>query len=416
MINREASDSQKGFRLQKVRAISVILDLIEKHDNPHVYSATEYYEDVYIKDSTIGSEREVFEENKNYDPNSVFTINSHEVKNSIVSFIDIWIEKGHAISKKIFFNFYATNSIGKERQTALIKSEKFKLPEKPILEYLVAGDLDDELLGIIMVIIISEYKEQYQKRDGEGHEALIECWTIDDWKKFFSKINWLFGQSDENELKEEVIEKIKVCKHFSIQHCDGFENQIFETLMEKFDSRYNITDPLDRFIYGAEVEVVFKDIRISALSETKTRLKNDEVWKMWNALPEPDDKRNLPEKVLEVCPLFSPRAIARLAVKVTRNYVETENIKADKNFLSYRYRVYEDCQDTLDSILDEVEDGYVITEKDIKLWIDKLKTSAKNTMQDLSVDYKYNHNNQVLLEGVILELFDTCFLSFDYAA
>lgn len=416
MINREASDSQKGFRLQKVRAISVMLDLIENHDNPHVYSATEYYEDVYVRDSTIGSEREVFEENKNYDPNSIFTINSHEVKNSIVSFLDIWIEKGYGISEKIFFNFYATNSIGKERQTALSKAEKIKLPENPILDYLVAGDLNDGLLDIVKIFVISEYEEQYQKREGEGHLSIIKCWTNDEWKKFFSKISWLFGQSNENELKEEVIEKIKVCKHFSIQHCDGFENQIFDTLMEKFDSRYNVTDPLDRFIYGAEVEGVFKDIRISALSETKTRLQNDEVWKMWNALPEPDDKRNLPEKVLEVCPLFSQRAIARLAVKVTRNYVETENIKADKNFLSYRYRIYEDCQDTLDNILDEVEEGNIITEKDIKLWMTKLKESAKTTMQELSVNYQYNHNNQVLLEGVILELFDTCFLSFDYAA
>lgn len=416
MINREASDSQKGFRLQKVRAISVMLDLIEIHDNPHVYSATEYYEDVYVKDSTIGSESEVFEENKNYDPDSIFTVNSHEVKNSVVSFIDIWIEKGYAISKKIFFNFYATNSIGKERQTTLSKSEEIELPEKPILEYLVDGDLNDTIIDVIKVFIIAEYREQYKKREGEGHLAIIETWSNEEWRKFFSKICWLFGQSNENELKEEVIKKIKDCKHFSVQYCDGFENQIFDTLMEKFDSRYNVEDPLDRFIYGAEVESVFKDIRINALSETKIRLQDDEVWKMWSNLPEPNDKRNLPEKVLEVCPVFSQRAIARLAIKVTRNYVETENIKADKNFLSYRYRVYEDCQDTLDSILDEVEEGSVITEKDIKLWIDRLKESAKNTMQELSKNYQYNHNNQVLLEGVILELFDTCFLSFDYAA
>ena len=47
-IKRE-TDSHKGFRLQKMRVIELMLDTMDSVDNPFVYASTEHFEDVFIK-------------------------------------------------------------------------------------------------------------------------------------------------------------------------------------------------------------------------------------------------------------------------------------------------------------------------------------------------------------------------------
>lgn len=418
MINREAADVQKGFRLQKIRAISVMLDLIGRLENPHIYIATEHYEDVYIKNSTPGQEKETFEEDKNYDPTSSFTFNSPVLRNSIVSFVDIWIGKGLGISDSIYFCFYSTNRIAKERTSSLTKKMGISLPEKPILEFLITEEVmdtvSDDVVAIVKAFVLEEYKSQYEGKKNNGHLKVIECWSNKHWRTFLSRIDWVFGQQDEKSLKLEAVEKIKSCKYFSVRHCDGFEDQIFDSLMEIFDSRQHVGDPLEKFVYGTDFRVVFQNIQIKATQNGSFNKMNDPVWKMWDSLPQPTDTRILSEKILEVCPKFSQSAIQNLAVKVTRSYIEAEPVKADKAFLSYRYRIFEKCTDTLHQILSEHDASIPVTEKDVQSWFALLRDSAQRTIQDLSVDYHYRHNNQAMIDGVILELFDTCFLSFSY--
>lgn len=417
MISREAADAQKGFRLQKIRAISVMLKLIETVDSPHVYAATEYYEDVYVKNSTAGQEKEVFEEDKNYDPTSSFTFNTPIVRNSLVSFLDIWQGKGLGVSESMYFSFYATNKIGKERETEYTRTLNITLPEKGILQHLMDKDLSDDVINAVKTYMIEEYKSQYQDKPVDGYIHVIEGWSNEEWRNFLKRIDWMFGQEDEKALKEKAIEQIKTCKHFSVQHCDGYENQIFDSLMEKFDSRQHVTDPLERFVHGAEFEVAFKDARIKAVSNTLPQHKKsiDPVWEIWKSLPDPGDKRVLSEKIQHVCPGFSQSAIEHLAVKVTRNYLETAPIKADKSFLSYRYRIYENCRDKLFQILGDRQSSATVSEQEIQSWMKMLRESAVQTIQELSINYHYDLNSTIMVEGVILELFDTCFLSFDYA-
>ena len=292
------------------------------------------------------------------------------------------------------------------------------LPEAPILQCLMNKDLNNNVVEAVKRYMLAEYKNQYQSKPSDGYLSIFEEWTNDDWKQFLSRINWMFGQDDEQSLKKKVITQIRACKHFSVKHCDGYENQIFDSLMELFDGRLHIKDPLERFVYGAEIENAFKDARIRALSPSF--LQNDKaidpVWAIWNSLPEPDDKRILSEKIQEVCPKFSQNAIEHLAVKVTRNRVETKSVKVDKKFLSYKYRIYENSRDTLFKILGNRESSTTVSEQEVQSWIISLKESAVEVVKELSANYQYDLNSSVMVEGVILELFDTCFLSFDYAA
>lgn len=75
MIDREASALIEALRLQKLRAIEYLLININANSEKNVAVAIELYEDVYQKNEEV----EIFEQNKNYDPKSKFTLNSDEI-------------------------------------------------------------------------------------------------------------------------------------------------------------------------------------------------------------------------------------------------------------------------------------------------------------------------------------------------
>ena len=65
-INREASDKTKGFRLQKVRAIELMLKSINKDTDSVFYTAIENVEDVSHWHVEDNSQKNYYEEDKNY--------------------------------------------------------------------------------------------------------------------------------------------------------------------------------------------------------------------------------------------------------------------------------------------------------------------------------------------------------------
>ena len=98
-INREAGDKAKGPRLQRLRCISLFLDAITKSDDPHFYAAVEHKEDVYLKDGRTGID--YLEQNKNFDSETSFTLNSPNILNTLVGFCDMWVEYG-VKSKEVY--------------------------------------------------------------------------------------------------------------------------------------------------------------------------------------------------------------------------------------------------------------------------------------------------------------------------
>jgi hypothetical protein len=54
-----------------------------------------------------------------------------------------------------------------------------------------------------------------------------------------------------------------------------------------------------------------------------------------------------------------------------------------------------------------------VTNEIIEQWVTDLVLTAQQDLTELSKDYKYLLNNDKFLRGVILELIDSCFLSFD---
>lgn len=407
IINREAGDKLKGTRLQKLRAISLMLDSIEKSESAQIYAAIEYKGDISFNEFNNLDGKEYYEENKNYEIGSSFTFNSIEILNTMVIFLDIWLKWEY--SSSINFGFYSTNKISKEKKTERLLKLNITLPDKPILELLLAYNFDyPNLLKTVIKMIIKEYESQYESRESKGHLDLIKGFNDSDWKKFLQKIDWHFGQIDEIQLKTELLCKIKSCRYFN-QHLEGRENSILSQIIELFDERLNIKDPVAKYIHASDIRYIFK---ISETSHIGLKKNDDPVWELWHSLPEPKDKRNLRDKIIDKCKSYNYKKIENLSRKVGANIIEEKRNESNKDFFSIKYRVFVECESEL-IILLEAQKDKEITEKDINFWIDHLVNKAQERINDLSLDYNYSFKSKTFIEGVVLELFDSCFLAFD---
>lgn len=404
IINREAADKTKGFRLQKMRVIEYMLDGIASCEKPLFYSSIEHIEDVFVKNRANDGE-ELLEEDKNYNPNSTFSFNSHEVVNTLISFIDIWFQ--YQFSDNLKLSFYSTNEFAKEGVSKVTKENNITLPDKPILELLIDKNYDyPNLLSAIKRFVITEYKKQYSKPGHPGRIDLIEKMDVTQWKKFLACIDWKFGEPDEVTKKTEVIEKIKDCKYFSKSHTTK-EDAIFAELMELYDERQNLKDLTEKFIHSSEIELVFNRSNTIA-----SALIVDPVWQLWSNMPK-SDSRNIKDKIIDVCKSYNQRKISQHALKVARSLIEQNAFSTDKSLLSLKYRVFEHCQDYLIKYLQNTKNQTELSEIEIDSLLNSLNQEANTLITSLSSQYTYTFNNQKLIDGLILELFDSCYLAFD---
>ena len=401
-IDREAGDSAKGFRLQLIRAIKLMLNTVQVDNNAIFFTAVENLEDVSHQIITDGKVINYFEEDKNYDLNGNFTIFSPPVINTLVSFFDIYTDQFRK-SNNVHLGFYSTRSIGKERKTKLDNGQEITLPELPILEILNdSGPVPENVLIMLKDILLIEYESQYKDKSMKGHLETLNQMPLSDFRFFLSKITWNFGQEDESDLKQTVLKNIEDSPLHNNSHI-GKENAIFCLLMEKLGEKQNSTNLVDKLVHSSDVKLIFKE------AESIIPDKNiDPVWKYISQLEEEvTDKRNLKEKMLSVINDLSDHKIRMLARRATGS--KYEEIEADKTFLSLKYRIFDACEKYFSSI--DYKAPKNISEFDEVL--NKLIFKAAEDISKLQKDYKYTVSNEITIEGIILNLFDGCFLALE---
>jgi hypothetical protein len=401
-IDREAGDSGKGFRLQLIRAIKLMLNTIEQDSSTVFFTAVENLEDVSHQTIADGEVTNYFEEDKNYDVKGNFTIFSPPVINTLVSFFDIHIDQFRN-SSSLFLGFYTTRNIGKERKSKLDNGTEISLPDKPILELLKDTDtISKEVLDSIKEILVEEYAAQYEDKPKTGHLETLKLQPPDQFRDFLSKIMWDFGQEDENDLKKTVLKDIENSPLHNNAHI-GKENIIFCLLMEKLGEKQNSTNLVDKLVHSSDVKLIFKEAESQIADESI-----DPTWQYLAGLEkEVTDKRNLKEKLLSVMEDFSERRIRAFARKASvSKYEESE---ADKTFLSLKYRIYEACEEYFS--VDEYTPPK--TGNDLDNVTKNLVAKAVSDISELKKDYKYTISNDKTIEGIIWNLFDNCFLAFD---
>lgn len=402
-INREAGDKAKGPRLQRMRCVLLIFQALEKSEKAHIYAAVEHKEDVIVKEVKDGTD--YLEQNKNFNPATTFTFNSPEVLNTLVGFCDLWLE--YAVKKKeVSLGFYATKQIGQEQITQFMKSASLKLPNKPILELLQTKDFEHpDLIPTCKGIILKEYKSQYEKMGDMGFLSDLEKWTNKEWKEFFSTIDWNFGEINEVLLKEVLLEKIKACRYYN-HTLKGREELILSRLLDLLDEKQCMSDVLGKFINMAEVQLIFRQIGPEAIDERK----DDPVYKIWETLKPPEDKRSIIDKLRAACSEINSQKLAIYARRASAGRITHTDKELDKSFLSLRYRIYEKCESNLLTYL-ETKKGMPISESEIDALFVKLNAEAQEWVKSLTTDFSYSMKSPAVVEGIILELFDSCYLA-----
>lgn len=402
IISREAGDSGKGFRLQLIRAIKIMLKSIQQDANTVFFTAVENLEDVSHQTIIDGEVSNYFEEDKNYDLNGNFTIFSPPVTNTLVSFFDIYVDQFRT-SHSVYLGFYTTRDVGKERKFKLNCGKEITLPEKPILESLQSLDeVSDETINLVKEILVEEYASQYKEKSKPGNLETLQGLPIERFKEFLKKISWHFGQEDEDALKQTVLKDIENSPLHNNAHI-GKENIIFCLLMDKLSERQNSKNLVDKLVHSSDVKLIFK--------EAESQIPDESIDPTWRYITELEknvtDKRNLKEKVISVIEDISEHRIRQLARKASGSKYEER--EADKSFLSLKYRVFDACDEYFSG------DGYVAPENggDLDAVIKTLVSKAVEDISKLKTDYKYTISNDKTIEGIIWNLFDGCFLAFD---
>lgn len=108
-INTDADASIKGFGLQKVRAAERLLEAVIQ-EKKALYCMIEHVDDVLQGEWQEEVVKYTAEQNKSY--STGFSMNSHEIKNSLRIFFDAWLGTVE-MSESIQFVFYTNTNIKK---------------------------------------------------------------------------------------------------------------------------------------------------------------------------------------------------------------------------------------------------------------------------------------------------------------
>lgn len=411
-ISRDSSGKQVGIRLQKMRAAAMLLEYSESPIKHNTFVALEVESDVQLKTDLSNEEKAYFEENKNYALDSKFSFNSIEILKTLVIFFDIWCK--YNFDSNVKFIFYSTNSISQENGTEFVKSNDINLPETSILEYLVSNKSLNEILDCLKKYLKGYYKLVYRenRRDKKsGNMTVLESLSDESFMDFFRCIDWKFGMPNEVELENSLVEIIKKSRHFD-KVLEGFENEIKDSILSLLDGTLSKVSYFERYIHSTNIENIFLKLRTKLAGQTMKA--EDPLFKMWEDLKEKgvSDKRNIVSKILAVCVDYSEKELGYKSRSVAKMMIQEESIGSDKSFLSQKYRIW-DFADKYIMHYIKSKESKEFTEEEIETMLNNLKRECINLMQDSNKVYFYNFLNEDIIEGVILELIDSCYLSFD---
>lgn len=403
MINREAPELLEALRLQKLRAVEHILDFMNSSEDGDIAVAIEILEDVYVNKG----ETEIYEQNKNYNPESKFSLNSEEILKSFCSFIDIWVH--NEFSNKISFCFLSTNSIAKERPTARTKKLDLIYPKDKILDILVDPEklLTPEIANLIKAVVTDFYEENYSEESVQIYHTLK---SIDEdlWIVFLNNIRWVFGHPSVDALELSVKTKISDYELFSIYSNRGTEDIIKSRLLDIVEKKATNNDRLFKLVQRADVRNAFLEV----IDPSQEISDVDDVYKLWETIEKPDDSRNLSEKILSVCPDFDKIKLSIYERKASMAKVEERRLKNSPKYLALKYRVFEYCYENLYNYISKKE-NIKFNNDELTLTIETISIGCISEFNELKKDYDYGKHRESIIMELFIEFIDSCYLAFD---
>ena len=402
--NRDATSRYKGFRYQKIRLAVKMLELLKQDTSANIVAIPEYKDDGFFVDK---DGQHILEQNKEY--STEFTLNSDEIKKSIVNFIDYYLES--EFSKSIHFVFFTNVKYKKEGSSGIIKEIGLSLLDKPALEYLESKNFDDESIKFISNFIIKAYRNDYEIDDNDietytnNYKKILKM-TDDEWRVFFKSIDFQFGEPNLEKLEKDIEESIRMCEFFNEDLLDKIET-IKAKILDNIDMKMTQSDWIQRIVNRDTIKAIFLECR-----SNNNELKLDNSYKIWSQIDskfKDNTYRNFEEKIKAVSPTISNGIIEQYNLSVTIGNLDVEDL-AKENEQSLRVRIYRSMR-TYFSTKFKQKDSY--SEKEMKEIIQEIQAYVVEEIEDLKKDYNYGLKNKTIIEEVVLMLIDECFYSFD---
>lgn len=391
---REAGDKTKGFYLQKLRALNLALTRIISRSDVVLYFAVECLGDVFLGHSSESEAGELLEEDKDHSPDSSFTLNSREVRNTLVIFLEVLRKRDFAPG--LLFSFYTTAPIGREKRAGLLKNAT--IPPGGLLGLIAHNRIvDSQHFGTVKEVLLAEYGQQHPPSDCRWIEQL----DPDQWRRFFSQICWQFSQKDEVALEMEVLEQVKYCPYYTPAVHEGKEQNIVGRLVWELERRQSLKSFYDRALTKLEIEALF------AIVGNSSRKLDDPCWEQYTAISA-EDQRNLAEKIGSVCAEYPPNEVELLCRKAVESKILLSRNKGDQSLKAFAYRVYSASYDVL---VRRRSRG--MSRADLDKLVDEMVKVAGDQLTELSKDYHYSASNRVTIRSMVLDQIDSCYLAFE---
>lgn len=398
----EASDTGKGFRLQRLRALELLLEAIISNPNAKVYCAVEYDGDVRLE--LDGHVR--IEEAKNYGSAKSFSLVNALVLHAVAQFLYLYLENREG--PELNFGFYTNVAIGAEKQVGIAKNLEIDLPNRPIIELLNERDYDyPHLLTAARTLITAQFKKE---RGSDSHyvERLAK-WDDSRWIAFLRRLSWHFGEPDEEGLYRHVCNLIPRHPRFSTSH-RGKEDFIVARLLDLIDCKQKLP-PLDKFISRDTVDVVF----LEAASVSTKPL--DPLWIEWERAQTSHTIWNGPSRGVrekftdylgahahEDSSLTPEILVANWVDYAASGHLEWQATDMDRNMQGLRMRVLQVCRQELRYHAHAGDTNTL----DAKLsW---LTHKALQEIQEYARSHDYLYSGESAIRKVIAALLDKCFI------
>lgn len=401
IINREAGKQAYGFLYQKQRVVLHIFDTLEK--STEFFFAIEYLDDIFGHVFNDNEELKILEQDKYYDENTKFTFSSKEIYISVINFLENWLQNGR--TSEANYIFVSTNKVGKEQETKKIKDMGIKLPDLPLLNLLISREYrkNSDIINNVRIIIISKYKEIYSKHNTNGFEQEINKMLEEDWINFLDRIEFLFESSNIDDLEQETLNKIKKCYFFDEIRHKGKESYINSQIIHLLEKKQTKKYPA-KFITYHEIKNIF--FELDSYEQNKPE---DPLWDKFENI---NDIRGLEGKIKAVLPEYNIKKLQILQRKVANACVEENKAYNKQLYLGQKYRIFMRCSELLLEINTNTN-ATVITENQLDYIFDKLYKESEENIIELSKTYNYPYNNKETIKGMVLNLFNECYLAFD---
>lgn len=398
---RDVGDKAKGFRLQRMRAVELLLDALAEDPDAGVACAVEYEADVRLE----VDDEQYLEENKNYAEGTGFTFGSRQVVHAVGDFLAIYLK--HQSGAGIRFGFYTNASVSQERNSGRVKALKIQLPKDfGVLESLSSDSPDwSRILPVTKPLVLNELHHSFCSKNtdtcGPVHVAATS-WDNQRWISFLELIDWRFEEPDDQELEALLRTKIKESKFFETSHA-GKDGLILRAAIDKFDERQRSDRVHRRLVTATDLENIFLKAAAARL------VVEDPTWRVWETLDPPEDRRNISEKVLAVCPDASASFLGRLRRKTAAGLIEAAEYGDQGDFRASRLHVWNAAERSMA----QLNRRPPYSEGVVEQVVETSARAAASCLQARAQNYTYSISNSSSVEGMVLALMDSCHLSFD---